>query len=93
MATASGSPSLEPIAALLGPFPARVELDVEEMEQVDCGSCIRRKVRYSLAPGERVTAFVCVPKEAEIPAPAVFCHHQHAGNFAHEESEVVGLAR
>jgi hypothetical protein len=31
--------------------------------------------------GERVTAFVCVPKEAEIPA-SVFWHHQHAGEFA-----------
>jgi hypothetical protein len=92
MATAAGSPSIESIAAFLGPFPSRVELDVEEMEQVDCGSYIRWKVRYSVAPGERVAAFVCVPKEAETPGPAVFCHHQHAGKFALGKSEVVGLA-
>jgi hypothetical protein len=91
MATAAGSPSIESIAAFLGPFPSRVELDVEEMEQVDCGSYIRWKVRYSVAPGERVAAFVCVPKEAETPGPAVFCHHQHAGKFALGKSEVVGL--
>src|ERR1035437_1150089 len=92
MATASGSPSLELIKAFLGPFPARGELDAEEMEQVDCGSYIRWKIRYSVAPGERVTAFVCVPKEAETPTAAVFCHHQHAGKFALGKSEVVGLA-
>jgi dienelactone hydrolase len=91
MVTAAGSPSIESIAAFLGPFPSRVELDVEEMEQVDCGSYIRWKVRYSVAPGERVAAFVCVPKEAETPGPAVFCHHQHAGKFAVGKSEVVGL--
>jgi dienelactone hydrolase len=92
MTTTVGNPSIESIAAFLGPFPAHVELDVEEMEQVDCGSYTRWKVRYSVAPGERVAAFVCVPKDAETPAPAVFCHHQHAGNFALGKSEVVALA-
>src|SRR5665647_1797145 len=92
MATASESPSLGLIKAFLGPSPAHVELDAEEMEQVDCGSYIRWKIRYSVAPGERVTAFVCVPKEAETPTAAVFCHHQHAGKFALGKSEVVGLA-
>ncbi len=92
MAIASESPSLGLIKAFLGPSPAHVELDAEEMEQVDCGSYIRWKIRYSVAPGERVTAFVCVPKEAETPTAAVFCHHQHAGKFALGKSEVVGLA-
>ena len=92
MATASGSHSLELIKAFLGPFPARSELDAEEMEQVDCGSYIRWKTRYSVAPGEPVTAFVCVPKDADVPTAAVSCHHQHAGNFALGKSEVVGLA-
>jgi hypothetical protein len=25
------------------------------------------------------------------PAPAIFCHHQHAGNFRIGKSELVGL--
>jgi hypothetical protein len=59
---------------------------------VDCGSYTRSKVLYSVAAGERVAAFVCVPKDAPTPTPAVFCHHQHAGNFALGKSEVVGLS-
>jgi hypothetical protein len=95
MATAPGSPWIESIAALLGPFPAHVDLDVEEVEEVeevDCGNYIRWKVLYSVAAGERVAAFVCVPKDAQAPTPAVFCHHQHAGDFALGKSEVVGLS-
>ena len=63
------------LAAFLGPFPARVELDrLRQLHPVE-GPLLGRS-------GERVTAFVCVPKEAEIPASAVFWHHQHAGKFA-----------
>ncbi|MCA2212055.1 alpha/beta hydrolase family protein [Jidongwangia harbinensis] len=78
-------------ATFLGPAPARVELDAELLERVDCGRYVREKVRYSTAPGERVTAYVCLPKAADRPLPAVFCHHQHAGRFDLGKSEVVGL--
>ncbi|MEU5942283.1 hypothetical protein ABZ807_24565 [Micromonospora sp. NPDC047548] len=39
-----------------------------------------------------MSAYVCVPKGADGPLPAVFCHHQHAGQFHLGKSEVVGLA-
>ncbi|MBU2665514.1 prolyl oligopeptidase family serine peptidase [Actinoplanes bogorensis] len=77
---------------LLGPWPSRVELDAETVESVDCGSYTREKVVYSVGAAERVPAYVCVPKSLTGPAPAVFCHHQHAGQFGLGKSEVVGLA-
>lgn len=79
------------LRALLGPWPDRVELEVEHLERVDCGAYFREKIGYAVAEGTRIVAYVCVPKGAQGSLPAVFCHHQHAGNFALGKSEVVGL--
>lgn len=80
-----------PFAAFVGPWPDHVELDVEHLERVDCGSYIREKISYAVAESTRVSAYVCIPKGAPGPLSAVFCHHQHAGNFGLGKSEVVGL--
>lgn len=45
-----------------------------------------------LEPEERISAYVCLPKNMTKPAPAIFCHHQHHGQFDIGKSEVVGLA-
>lgn len=92
MAPSTPRTSLESIWRLLGPAPPSADLEVECLERVDCGSYVREKVTYSVTPDERVPAFVCVPKDRPCLLPAVFCHHQHAGNFALGKSEVVGLA-
>jgi dienelactone hydrolase len=77
---------------LLGPFPTRVPLEPQLLERVDCGSYVREKVSYSTEVEERISAFVCVPKQALAKMPAVFCHHQHNFQFTMGKSEVVGLA-
>lgn len=77
--------------SVLGPWPDPVALDVEHHESIDCGTYVREKISYALTVGQRVSAYVCVPKSGAVRA-AVFCHHQHAGNFALGKSEVVGLA-
>jgi dienelactone hydrolase len=79
------------VLALLGPFPEKIELDAQIIEEVDCGSYVRQKVSYSVEPSERVTAYVCIPKNLTGTTPAVFCHHQHHGEFELGKSEVVGL--
>jgi dienelactone hydrolase len=79
------------LRALLGPLPDRVTLEVERLERVDCGAYVREKISYAVAEATRVSAYVCVPKGAHGPLPAVFCHHQHGGNFSLGKSEVVGL--
>lgn len=75
---------------LLGPFRERVLLDIEVVEQVACGSYVRQKVSYAVSAVERVSAYLCLPTIPG-PHPAVFCHHQHAGQFDLGKSEAVGL--
>ena len=42
----------------------RCSLDVKVEEEVDCGTYVRRFLTYSSEPGSRVTAYLCIPKEA-----------------------------
>lgn len=79
------------IRSLLGPFPTPVELNSEIVERVDCGTYIREKVRYDVELGDRVSAYICTPKTLRGKTAAVFCHHQHNGEFDMGKSEVVGL--
>jgi dienelactone hydrolase len=88
----ASSCAMDPLVTLVGARPAPVPLDAERLDAVDRGSYVREKVRYAVGPDESVTAYVCVPKGLESPAPAVFCHHQHASRFDLGKSEVVGLA-
>src|SRR5262245_34003062 len=76
---------------VLGPLPAKVALRPRVLERVDCGLYVREKVEYATERGEVVRAYLLLPKQAR-SVPAVFCHHQHAGNWDLGKSEVVGLA-
>lgn len=75
---------------LLGPVTSPGPLAPEVHEQVACDGYVRRLVSYSV-PAGRASAFVCVPNGLTAPAPLVFCHHQHAGEFDLGKSEVCGL--
>ena len=77
---------------LIGPRITKVDLNAKVIESKDCGSYIREKVEYSSEINDRVFAYVLIPKNLKGPVPVVYCHHQHAGNFALGKSEVVGLA-
>lgn len=67
-----------------GPLAAQVH------EEVECEGYVRRRVSYDV-PSGRASAFVCIPTGLDSPAPLVFCHHQHAGQFDLGKSEVCGL--
>ena len=78
--------------ALVGPFPERASLEPRTLEVVDCGTYQREKVEYSTERNERVSAYICVPKQRAAKTAAVFCHHQHNFEFTLGKSEVVGLS-
>lgn len=83
---------MDEIKKLIGPYPEMAALNSELLEEVDCGSYTRQKVAYDVESGDRITAYLCVPKNLLKQVPAIFCHHQHHGEFSIGKSEVVGLA-
>jgi dienelactone hydrolase len=55
---------------------------------------VRERVTYAVEPGERVPAYLFLPRDlppGECRA-GIFAHHQHAGQFHLGKSEVAGLA-
>lgn len=77
---------------LVGQLPTKVKLCPKIIESKDCGSYLQEKVEYSSEAGDIVPAYILIPKNLKFPAPAIFCYHQHAGNFELGKSEVLGLA-
>ncbi|MDX2109183.1 MAG: acetylxylan esterase [Verrucomicrobiota bacterium] len=77
---------------LLGILPVKVAPEMAVLEAVDCGSYWRRTIEYAVEPGERIRAFLCVPKVLTGQVPAVYCFHQHGGNRLLGKSELVGLS-
>lgn len=80
------------LLSLLGPMPDKVDLQPKVLESIDGGSYIRHKVEFNTEVNDRIPAYLLIPKNLKGPAPAVYCFHQHGGNFALGKSEVVGLA-
>jgi dienelactone hydrolase len=77
---------------LLGAVPdGPPPLAPEQVERVDLGDVVREKVTYTVEPGERVPAFLFVPKTGAGPFPAVLCHHQHGGEFEVGKNGPAGL--
>ncbi len=77
---------------LLGAVPdGPPPLAPEVVERVDLGDVVREKVSFAVEPGERVPAFLFLPKRGGTPAAAVLCHHQHAGEFTIGKDGPAGL--
>jgi dienelactone hydrolase len=77
---------------LLGTMPvAAPPLAAERVEHTDLGEVVREKVTYAVEPGERVPAFVFLPKAGPALHPAILCHHQHGGEFQVGKDGPAGL--
>lgn len=84
------------VESIMGRLPGhekRTPLDVKLIEEVDCGSYVRRLISYQSEPDCRVPAYLCIPKcalgENPLPAPAVLCLHGTDNMVGH--GAVVGL--
>jgi len=75
---------------LLGELPQKAPLNIEEVGERDCGSYIRKKILFSSEINERISAYLCIPKKIQLNA-AIYCFHQHAGNYSLGKSELVGI--
>ena len=88
---------LESMTAIMGKLPGedhRCDFEIQVDEEVDCGSYVRRLIRYQSEPGCHVPAYLCIPKRCLMPeaesAPAVLCLHPTDNRVGHQV--VLGIA-
>lgn len=63
---------------VMGPIPGNERLvapDMAVLEEVDCGTYLRRKITFAVESWDRLPAYLLVPKSLEGKAPAVVCLH------------------
>ena len=85
---------LKAMQEVMGPLPGkekRCPLEVHLVEEVDCGSYVRRLICYSSEPDSRVPAYLLIPKKAlqKTRVRAVLCPHPTDSKVGHKV--VVGL--
>ena len=85
---------LRGMQAVMGPSPdvARVPLDLQVTDEVDCGSYVRRAISYASDAGSRTPAYLLVPRrvlDGSGRAPAILCLHPTDDRIGHDV--VVGL--
>jgi dienelactone hydrolase len=84
--------------SVMGPMPApqqRVPLAVDVVNEEDAGSYTRRRINYQAEPGDRIPAYLLIPKSltaAEAHStPAMLCLHQTTGIGKGEPAGLGGL--
>jgi pimeloyl-ACP methyl ester carboxylesterase len=76
---------------VMGPLPGgdrKVPLDVRVLETIDEPAAVRKKITFASEPGDRVPAWLIIPKGFKAKAPAMLCLHQ---TVAIGKDEPVGL--
>jgi dienelactone hydrolase len=81
----------ENVLSCLGKLPEKAELNVEIRESEDKGTHLLQRVYYNVEPGERVNAYLLLPKKMGAKNPAIVASHQHACEFYIAKSEPAGL--
>jgi len=76
---------------LLEYAPPKCEPQPETVERVDCGDYIREKVYFNTTPDLRVPAYVLIPKQAKLPAPAIVALHDHGAYYFWGKEKLVEL--
>jgi acetyl esterase/lipase len=67
------------MAMVMGPLPGpelKVPLDVKIVEEVTLDKFIRRKITFAVEQGDRVPAYLLIPRSVSGKVPAVLCLHQ-----------------
>jgi len=80
---------------IMGALPGdekRCDLEIDLVEEVDCGAYVRRLITYAAEPGDRARAYLLIPKTAlnGEPCPAILCPHPTHAVFGYKT--VVGLS-
>jgi cephalosporin-C deacetylase-like acetyl esterase len=76
---------------VLGELPSKVDLCSREIEVTEHEKYILRKVEFTAEESDIIPAYLLIPKNIDKRKPAIYCHHQHAGNRDLGKSETIGL--
>lgn len=79
----------------MGPMPdssRRVPLDIQVCDEVVLDRYTRRRITYAAEAGDRVPAYLLIPKETQRPRPAMLCLHQTTSIGKDEPAGIGGLA-
>ncbi|MDR2933591.1 MAG: prolyl oligopeptidase family serine peptidase [Oscillospiraceae bacterium] len=76
----------------LGEFPDKPDPAFEVTASEDQDTYTRQTVEYNVEAGERIKAYLLIPKRLKATNPAILAAHQHAGQYHLGKSEVVGMA-
>lgn len=64
------------VLKLLGPFPTNTApLDPRVVSETDCGLYVRRKISIQVEAGDRMPAWLLIPKKLKGRAPAIICFY------------------
>lgn len=64
------------VLKVLGPFPTNtVPLDARQVLETDCGAYVRRKISIQVQAGDRMPAWLLVPKDLKGRVPAIICFY------------------
>jgi hypothetical protein len=82
---------LDATLKILGPFPEQiVPLEPQTLSEKDCGTYYRRKVSIQVQPGDRIPAWLLVPKKLKGRVPAILCFYGTTGGAGKDTT--VGLS-
>lgn len=82
---------LRGVMKVFGEFPDKApSLDARVLGEEDCGHYIRRKVSIQVQPGDRMPAYILIPKHRSGPVPAVICFYGTTSGAGKERT--VGLS-
>jgi len=76
---------------LLHYAPEKCDPAAEVVERVDEGDYVREKVYFSTTPDIRVPAYVLIPKNVPLPAPAIVALHDHGAFYLWGKEKLVEL--
>ncbi len=85
---------LDEMQIVMGPMPddsRRVDLDPQVTEEVAGERWVRRKLTYAPEAGDRVPAYLFLPRGLTGPVPAVLCLHQTTEIGKGEPADLGGL--
>jgi dienelactone hydrolase len=83
---------LKSMEVVMGPFPnssQRVPLDIQVEKEEETPHYVRRKISFAVEPGDRVPAWLLIPKDLKPPAAAMLCLHQTV-NIGKDELAALG---